>query len=150
MLATDVLQRFVDEMGEAVMRDRFDDYRAGVRLPLNILTSVANLTVSTVEDLRGGFDDFTEMLRNRSVTDMIRVVMDAGFESPDCIVGIYETNLLSGDQHVVPPFYSKMWLCRSGAAWQATKIHNTTQDQRWPMLLSRVNPVKWPPKELIQ
>jgi hypothetical protein len=148
--AADVLQRYLDDIGAAVMEGRFDAYRAGVQLPLNILTSAANLTVATEADLRDGFADFTEMLRQKAVTGMIRIVMEAWYESADSVVGIYETNLISGDQHVVPPFYSKIWLGRSGALWRADKIHNTTQDRRWPLLLARVDPVQWPPKELIQ
>ena len=93
---------------------------------------------------------FAEMLRSRGCTDMLRIVMDAWFEGPETIVGIYETNLIDGTQHVVPQFYSKMWLGRFEGVWQTTKIHNTTQDQCWPILLTRVPPVTWPPKELIQ
>jgi len=150
MQAKEILQQFLDEVGNAVMRDLFEDYSAHVHLPLSILTSAANLSVETQEDLRDGFDDFTEMLRSRGCTDMLRIVMDAWFEGPETIVGIYETNLIDGTQHVVPQFYSKMWLGRFDGVWQTTKIHNTTQDQRWPILLTQVPSVTWPPKELIQ
>lgn len=150
MLADQVLQTYLDEMSDFVMRERFEEYLARVHLPLHILTSDANLTVPTVQDLQDGFDDFIEMIQSRGVTDMLRIVMDAAYEGPDRIVGIYETNLLNGSDHVVPAFYSKMWLIRKDGVWQATKIHNTTRDARWPMLLTRVQPVKWPPEELLE
>lgn len=150
MLADQVLQIYLDEMSDFVMRERFEEYLARVHLPLHILTSDANLTVATVQDLQDGFDDFIEMIQSRGVTDMLRIVMDAAYEGTDRIVGIYETNLLNGSDHVVPAFYSKMWLIRNDGVWQATKIHNTTRDARWPMLLTRVQPVKWPPEELLE
>lgn len=151
MLADRVLQTYLDEMGDFVMRDRFEAYATRVRLPLHILTSNANLTVATIDDLQDGFDDFVEMIQSRNVTDMLRIVMAAAFDGPDQLVGIYETNLLNGQDHVVPPFYSKMWLIRNDdGIWQATKIHNTTRDTRWPMLLTRVKPVQWPPEELLE
>ena len=71
MLARSILQSYLDEVGAAVLAERFDLYSAHVQLPLSILTSSANLTVSTVEDLQDGFDDFVDMLQSHGVTDMI-------------------------------------------------------------------------------
>jgi hypothetical protein len=150
MRADSILQTYLDRMSDLVLRERFEDYCAHVRLPLGILTSSANLTVATIADLQDGFDDFVEMIQSRGVTDMLRIVMDATFDGPDRIVGIYETNLLDGSRPVVPTFYSKIWLSLHDGVWQATKIHNTTRDTRWPLLLTRVQPVKWPPEELLK
>jgi len=150
MLATEILQKFLDDIGKAVLQERFEDYCAGIRLPLNILTSSASLNIATVEDLEDGFDDFTDMIQSRGISTMIRVVMDAWFETPDQIVGIYETNLMKGEQHAVPRFYSKMWLGRFEGVWQTTRIHNTINDSRWPILMNNIQPAQWPPKELLQ
>lgn len=150
MLATEILQTFLDDIGAAVMAERFEEYSDAVRLPLNILTSSANLYVVTNRDLQDGFDDFTDMIQSRGITRLIRVVMDAWFESPDQIVGIYETNLMKGEEHALPRFYSKMWLGRFDGVWQTTKIHNTINDSRWPILMTNIQPVQWPPKELLQ
>lgn len=150
MHATEILQKFLDDIGNAVMQERFEDYCAAIRLPLNILTVSASLNITTVEDLQDGFDDFTDMIQSRGISTMIRVVMDAWFETPDEIIGIYETNLMKSDAHAVPRFYSKMWLGRFEGAWQTTKIHNTINDSRWPILMTNIQPAQWPPKELLQ
>jgi hypothetical protein len=150
MLATEILQKFLDDIGKAVLQERFADYCAAIQLPLNILTASASLNITTVEDLQDGFDDFTDMIQSRGISTMIRVVMDAWFESPDQIVGIYETNLMQGDAHAVPRFYSKMWLGRFDGVWQTTKIHNTINDSRWPILMTNIQPAQWPPEELLQ
>lgn len=129
------------------MQERFDDYCARVRLPLNIVTSAANLTIASVEDLMDGFDDFVAMIHSRGVTSMIRPVMGAAFDGPDRIVGVYETRLMDGQRMAMPQFYSKMWIGQFDGVWQATKIHNTTYDPRWPLMLTRVKPGQRPPKE---
>lgn len=149
-LAEDTLQHFLDRMGQAVMQERFDDYAEGVHLPFFILTSAVSLTVTTIEDLRDGFDDFVEMIQSRGVTDMIRTVIAARAESPGRIVGIYRTRLEGDAGLVLPEFYSRMWLERVDGVWKATKIHNTTADTRWPMLMSRVAPLSEPPEDLLK
>jgi hypothetical protein len=144
------LQGFLDDVGAAVMGGNFEAYADRIRLPFSILTSVASIDITTETDLRAGFDDFAELIRTKGVTEMIRVVMDAWNEGPDAIVGFYETNLIDGRDHVMPPFYSKMWLLRAEGAWKVTKIHNTVQDRRWPIRLDKIQADRWPPKELIQ
>lgn len=138
-----ILQEYLDRIGQAVLKERFDDYRRLVQLPLSILTSSASLTISTEEDLLDGFDDFTEMLQSHSVTDMIRPVKAAVFQGNDHIVGIYETRLMSGSRQVLPSFHSKMWIGCYDGVWKAIKIHNTTNEARWPMLLTRLPHDTW-------
>ena len=132
------------------MQERFDDYVTGVHLPLSILTSVASITVSTLDDLQDGYDDFIEMIQSRGVTDMVRTVIEAREDGPDRIVGVYCTRLMGSGQLVIPEFYSRMWLLRVDGVWKATKIQNTTKDPRWPLLLNRVPPLQEPPEELLQ
>jgi len=75
--------------------------------------------------------------------------MQAEHLGPDRIVGVYETNLLDGSRHVIPQFYSKMWIERFDGVWQATAIHNTTYEPRWPLMLTRVEPEQCLPKEFL-
>ena len=150
MLATEILQSYLDKMGKAVMDERFEAYAAGVRLPLNLMTSSANLTIATLDDLIDGFDDFCDMIQSQGVTYMVRLVHEARFAGPAEIVGVYQTDLLKGTRPVVPTFYSKMWLGCFDGVWQATKIHNTTRTARWPILSHQVDTAQWPPKESLE
>lgn len=148
MRATTILQAYLDEMGKAVMNEWFDVYASRIQLPLSILTSSANLTVRTLADLEEGFDEFVEMIRIRSVTDMLRTVQAATFQGNDHIVGVYETRLMAGDKLALPVFHSKMWIGCYDGAWKAIKIHNTTDEARWPMLLTRLDRDTWLTEEL--
>lgn len=143
MPASTILQRYLDEMGRAVMDERLDDYIARVQLPLHILTSSASLAVSTLDDLADGFDDFVAMIQGHGVTDMQRTVQAAIFQGNDHIVGVYETRLLAGDKLALPAFHSKMWIGCYDGVWKAIKIHNTTNEARWPMLLTRLSTEDW-------
>ncbi|WP_374436165.1 hypothetical protein [Tabrizicola sp.] len=148
MRATTILQAYLDEMGKAVMNEWFDVYASRIQLPLSILTSSANLTVRTLADLEEGFDEFVEMIRIRGVTDMLRTVQAATFQGNDHIVGVYETRLMAGDKLALPVFHSKMWIGCYDGAWKAIKIHNTTDEARWPMLLTRLDRDTWLTEEL--
>lgn len=148
MRATTILQAYLDEMGKAVMNEWFDVYASRIQLPLSILTSSANLTVRTLADLEEGFDEFVEMIRIRGVTDMLRTVQAATFQGNDHIVGVYETRLMAGDKLALPVFHSKMWIGCYDGAWKAIKIHNTTDEARWPMLLTRLDRDIWLTEEL--
>lgn len=148
MLASEILQTFLTRMANAVVAGRFEIYSAGVQLPFTILTSAASLSVTTIEDLEEGFDEFTEMVLSRGVTKIVQTVKVATFESNDRIVGIHQTKLMDGSRLVLPDYYSKMWITNFDGVWKATKTHNTTKDTRWPILLTRLETEPWPPEEL--
>lgn len=143
MCPLEVLQAYLDRVGKAVLAERFDLYRDAVQLPLSILTSSASLTVSTEESLLDGFDDYTDMLQSHGVTEMVRTVKVAQFQGNDHIVGIYETKLMNGAKQVLPTFHSKMWIGCYDGVWKCIKIHNTTNEARWPLLLTRLPPDNW-------
>lgn len=138
MRVSSILQSYLDDIGRAVMNEHFEVYAARIQLPLNILTSSANITVSTVAELENGFDDFCDMMQSLGVTDLIRTVKVARFIGNDHIVGIYETRMMGGRRQVLPTFHSKMWIGTYDGIWKAIKIHNTTNDARWPMLYTRL------------
>jgi hypothetical protein len=148
MSASAILQTYLEKMAAAVISERFEVYSAGVQLPFSILTSAANLTISAVADLQDGFDDFTEMLQSRGVTRIVQTVKVAMFEDSDRIVGIYQTRLMDGSRQVLPEYYSKMWIARHDGIWKASRVHNTTNDTRWPIQLTRLAPEPWPTEEL--
>lgn len=143
MRASTILQSYLDEMGKAVMNEWFEVYAAQIELPLNIVTSAANLTIRTREDLEDGFDEFVEMIRSQGVTDILRTVQAATFQGNEHIVGVYETRLMAGEKLAMPIFHSKMWIGCYDGVWKAVKIHNTTNEARWPLLLTRLTTDNW-------
>lgn len=147
MQAKVILQRYLDDMSYFVMRERFEDYSSRIELPLCILTSSANLKVSTIAELEGGFDDFTDMILNLGVTDMVRTVKAATLIGNDHISGVYETRLMNQDRLALPIFHSKMWIRCFDGVWKAVIIHNTTKAARWPILLTRLASEPLPPEE---
>ncbi len=83
------------------------------------------------------------MLHSHGVTEMVRTVQAATFQGNDHIVGVYETRLMAGEKNALPVFHSKIWIGRYDGVWKAIKIHNTTNEARWPMLLTRLSPDLW-------
>jgi hypothetical protein len=74
---------------------------------------------------------------------MVRPVQAAVLQGNDHIVGVYETRLMAGEKLALPVFHSKMWIGNYDGVWKAIKIHNTTNEARWPMLLTRLSPEHW-------
>jgi hypothetical protein len=138
MLPVVILQSYLDDVGKTVMMERFDAYAARIQLPLRIITSSASLKVATTEDLKDGFEAFVEMIQSHGVTDMVRTAHAAVYQGNDHIVGVYETRLMNESRQVLPTFHSKIWIGCYGGVWKAIKIHNTTKETRWPMLLTRL------------
>jgi hypothetical protein len=147
MPAKDILQSYLDDMGDIVMRERFEDYAARIQLPLNIITASASLTVRTLKDLEDGFDDFNEMIQSLGVTAMLRTVKIARFIGNDHVIGIYDTRLMGSSRQVLPTFHSKIWIGTYDGLWKAIRIQNTTNDARWPMLYTRLAEAPWPIEE---
>jgi hypothetical protein len=135
-------------MGSLVLTERYEAYAARIQLPLSIQTSSAKLKVTTDEELHDGFDEFVTMMRSLGVTDIIRKVHNARFQGNDHIVGIYDTKLMDGPRQVRPTFHSKMCIGRYDGIWKAIKINNTTNDARWPMLLTRLDATHSLPEEM--
>ena len=138
MPAKEILQSYLDDLGDIVMRERFEDYAARILLPLSIITSSASLSGCSLQDLQDGFDDFSDMILSLGLTGMIRTVKLARFVGNDHVVGIYETRMMAGARQVLPTFHSKMWIGTYDGTWKAIKIHNTTNEARWPMLYTRL------------
>jgi hypothetical protein len=147
VLPGSILQAFLDRIGQAVLAERFEEYRELVQLPLHIQTTFANLVIRTEDELVDGFDAYTEMLQSHGVTEMIRPVKSAAFQGNEHIVGLYETRLMRGTHQVMPSFQSKMWIVCADGIWKAIKIHNTTKETRWPMLLAQPPSDTWPSEE---
>jgi hypothetical protein len=147
MPAKDILQSYLDDMGDIVLRERFEDYAARIQLPLNIITASASLTVRTLKDLEDGFDDFNDMIQSLGVTAMLRTAKVARFVGNDHVIGIYDTRLMRGPRQVLPTFHSKMWIGTYDGLWKAIRIQNTTNDARWPMLYTRLADAPWPIEE---
>lgn len=147
MRANTILQAYLDDLGKAVMNEWFEDYAARIQLPLSIQTSSAKLNVTTLADLEDGFDDFVDMIRSQGVTHMERTVQAATFQGNEHIVGVYDTRLMAGEKLALPIFHSKMWIGCYDGIWKAIQIHNTTNEARWPMLLTRLSEDYWLPEE---
>ncbi|WP_149589244.1 hypothetical protein [Tabrizicola flagellatus] len=150
MTATETLQRFLDDVALALTRGNFESYRAFVELPLSIVTSAARLIVRTEDELAEGFDELSDMLCCRGATEVRLNVLHARFDGPDRLIGVYESHYLCDGRPLVPTFYSRIWLERRAGAWRATRVHNTTSETRWPILLTRIETDHRLPMEFMQ
>ena len=129
-----ILQTYLNAVGEAVMVDDWPTYSAAVSLPCLILTSDESKVVASLDELRAGFDLFRDTLRLQRVTDYVRLVEHAAQAGPGLISGRYVTHVISASQRVVYPFRSHMTLRQFGANWRAVSVTNSLPNSRWPLV----------------
>ena len=58
MDAADIVQTYLDEVSQAVMTDDWETYRAGVNLPLHLISHDETKVIATEDDLRDGWTIF--------------------------------------------------------------------------------------------
>lgn len=133
--APQILQTYLDEVSAAVMRGDWPAYRDSVALPFQLVTHTASLQIATEEDLRQGFETFSEALRIRRVTDYVRLVEGAERLDDALVTGRYITHLMAGTVRVMPPFRSQITLRLDDGRWRAASITNALANSRWPILL---------------
>jgi hypothetical protein len=125
MNADEILQAHLNQMTDCVMRQDFAAYLTGFSLPLHLVTATTNLTVTTEQELRLGFEEFGLMLKIQRVTDCIRLVSAAHKVDDQLICGTYATHLFSGGTRILPPVTSQTAM-RHGAdsGWRTVSITN--------------------------
>jgi hypothetical protein len=140
MHATEILQNFLDQVGRAVLADDWDTYRDGICLPCHIISYDESKVVTTVEDLKAGFDIFRDTLRAQRVTDYIRLVEGAHQLDRSLISGRYVTHLIADSHRLLPPFWSEMTLRLVGNSWRAASVTNALANSRWPLVRLELKP----------
>ncbi len=136
--APQTLQLYLDEVGAAVMKHDYPAYRARMCLPFQLVTHVANINVTTEDELRQGFDVFADSLRIQKVTDYLRLVEGAEMLDDVLLTGRYITHLLAGSHRVIPPFRSHITLRLEDGHWRAASITNALANSRWPILVPSI------------
>ena len=144
MTPIDTLQAFLDRVSASVMGDDWETYRAGVDLPLLLITATASLAVTDEPALRTSFDDFVAALRAMRITDFMRLATSAEHVTDDLMAGRYETEMLSRGTRVVQPFPSRIILRRVEDSWRAAVIVNPIMNARWPIILPEPTPATDP------
>lgn len=139
MPAMDLLQSYLDEIGNAVLLGDWDTYRNHVTLPFTLITETATMVVETEDDLRKGFDSFHDMLTFQKVTQYIRLADSAVALSDTLISGRYVSHFMAGSHRIIPPFRSTMTLRLIGNSWRAVAITNSISNMQWPIQVPRVD-----------
>ncbi len=135
MTAVEILERFLDAVGKAVVDGRLEVYAQHVILPFVLETASATLTVATLDDLAEGFDTYGEMLADLGVTSIQRKVIRAFAPTPGRVHGQYTTRLMAGNVQVAPMFWSQTQIDLIDGVWKSGFIRNTTTDGRWPVMM---------------
>ena len=124
----EIVQSYLDRLGDAVMEGDFKTYRDGVYLPFTMVTAQGTARIETESDLRKGYDGFRDMIKSKGATKMQRVALRADLFENGMVSGSYSTKILKGDCNVVEPFQSAVALLDYNGNWRATWISTYLKD----------------------
>ena len=139
MHPTEILQTYLDEISQAVLAGDWETYCNGICLPCHIISHDESKVVTTVADLKLGFDMFRDTLQAQRVSDYIRMVESAQQLDRSLIAGSYVTHLIAGSHRLMPPFWSEMTLRLVGNTWRAASVTNGLANSRWPLVRLELN-----------
>ena len=139
MPAMQLVQSYLDDVGNAVLLGDWDTYRNHVALPFTLITETATMGVETEEDLRKGFDSFHDMMKFQHVTQYVRLVDSAIDLDESLISGRYVSHFIAGSHRIIPPFRSAITLRLIGNSWRAVAITNSISNMQWPIQVPRVD-----------
>ena len=139
MPAMQLVQSYLDDVGNAVLLGDWDTYRNHVALPFTLITETATMGVETEEDLRKGFDSFHDMMKFQHVTQYVRLVDSAIDLGESLISGRYVSHFIAGSHRIIPPFRSAITLRLIGNSWRAVAITNSISNMQWPIQVPRVD-----------
>lgn len=132
-MTKEFLQNWLDDVADAFFAEDFDAYANAVKLPLMVKTDGGTMIVETEESLREGFDAWVKMMKAQKVTHMIRTVKEAAWLTDGVISGLYETDVLSDANRVLPKFISLMELHNVDGHWRASTVVNGMKNIQWPI-----------------
>ncbi len=135
MEAPDILQSYLDEVGNSVMSDDWQGYQPCVHLACELVSYDGSHFITTEAELRDGFEKFRDMLRFYRVTDFIRLTEEAVL-AEDVIADSYVSHLISTGHRLLEPFRPQITLCYIEGRWHGTSVTNGLSSSRWATMLS--------------
>ena len=139
MHATEILQTYLDEVSQAVLTGDWETCCTGICLPCHIISHDESKVVTTVADLKAGFDMFRATLQAQRMSEDICLVESAQQLDRALIAGRYITHLIAGSHRLMPPFWSEMTLRLVDNTWHAAAVTNGLANSRWPLVRLELN-----------
>ncbi|MEY1556497.1 hypothetical protein AB3Y40_12770 [Yoonia sp. R2331] len=120
-----IYQTHLDATAEALMQQDFDKMRARVDLPHRMTTETALIETTTVEGMQRNFERFARNYQTEGISEFVRTVKVARFESENEIIGTHISHQMRGSERVVPPYPNRIRLVRGADGhWRETHCAN--------------------------
>lgn len=132
-------QAWVDARSKSFLDQDFDAHLELVQVPFAIATRTAVLVVPDLDELRIGFDSWSDMLRSQKATDMICTARQVDSIHDDMISGTFDTEILRDAVRVCDPYRSTATLRCIDGKWKAISIANGLTNSTWPFVLPNVD-----------
>lgn len=128
--AEEIAAEFLRRTGAAIMSNDFAVFRDCFNLPHVAETFEATNVIETEEDLRFVFSRVRGRFLEMGVTDLVRNVVAADFQSDDLIEVAYETRLMHKRHLLQDPYPSYGQIALIDDAWKITDAKYATNVPR--------------------
>ena len=128
-----ILQELLDRMSETGKSGELTDMMQLYSLPFLHEAIDARVMLETREDLRIGLEAFYETLRAKGVTQIIRLVSQADYLSPNYIDGTFVSHQLHNSRPIMRSYTNRAVIRRTDEGWRLTQIVNGFSHKIWPI-----------------
>lgn len=120
-----IYQEHLDALSQALLEGDFEAFSARISLPHRITTQTDLIEITTLQQLRDVFRNFSNGYRDSGMTDFFRIAEMARFEAVDEIIGRHISHRLCGDARLVAPYPNRVRLLQGpDGKWRETHCAN--------------------------
>ena len=118
--ASDIAEAILEITGDALLSGDFDAFAAVFHVPQVMATMAGPINMETVDDMRRAFDELHQHFKAIGVTDMVRSIVAAEYETPARIQSTHVSNLLHNGKRLNEPYPVFSVLERINGDWKVT------------------------------
>jgi hypothetical protein len=127
-----IYQECLDRISAANMAQDFDLYCNYCHFPHTFHTEKIDAVINEPADILPFFDMVSNIIIEKNVDFLDRVLESAEFLSGDLICGYHNTTLYSKNEPVLGPIQSRMIFRRVGTRWLQTPVTNSVANAEFP------------------
>lgn len=93
----DIVQDFLDRQGEATMSGDVEETLKWCDIPCTMESIDGSIVASDMTQMRAICEGFISTLRQKRLTHLVRICLEASFQDADTIWGTYETRYIDAE-----------------------------------------------------
>lgn len=125
-----IYQGHLDRLTRALFAGDFESFSAGLRFPHHVKTATDSFETPDKVSASEQFADYRKSIEAEGITDLIRLLEDARFVTPQEIVGTHVSHKIRGATRIMEPYHNRVRLVRGAdGEWRETHCANAVRNK---------------------